>query len=74
MDEKDTSHTDGIPTMDVVYGDAYAVPKPQPGTVFVVSLVTGLALAGQDDILVPCQEVRERVLLVEARTCLKYAA
>ncbi|PNE43445.1 hypothetical protein [Streptomyces noursei] len=58
MEEQDTSHRDGITIVDVVYGDAGAVPQPQPGIENIVSLVTGLALAGRSDIVVPYREVR----------------
>lgn len=42
----------------VEYGHAHDLPRPQPGTDYIVSLVVALAVRGRDDLLAPYVEVR----------------
>jgi hypothetical protein len=42
----------------VEYGHAHDLPRPQPDTDYVVSLVVALAMRGRDDLLAPYLEVR----------------
>lgn len=45
---------DGVPVVRTSYGDVEGLPDPQNGTVYLVSLVVGQALAGKrDDIYGP---------------------
>ncbi|MEV4079463.1 hypothetical protein AB0J43_04110 [Nonomuraea fuscirosea] len=47
-----------VPVTVVSYGDVENMPAPAPGVWYVVPLVTGLAAAGREDLLVPHEQVR----------------
>jgi hypothetical protein len=42
----------------VEYGHAHDLPRPQPNTDYIVSLVVALAVRGRSDLLAPYLEVR----------------
>lgn len=47
-----------IPVTAVSYAEVEGLPAPQQGTAYVVSLITALAAAERDDLLVPYEQVR----------------
>ncbi|WP_277670992.1 hypothetical protein [Saccharomonospora viridis] len=49
-----------IPVSLVSYAEIEGLPEPQEGTVFVVPLMTALAAARRDDLLVPYEQVRNK--------------
>src|SRR5690606_38658524 len=49
-----------IPVALVSYAEIEGLPEPQQGTVFVVPLMTALAAARRDDLLVPYEQVRNQ--------------
>lgn len=49
-----------IPVSTVSYAEVEGLPAPQQGTVYVVPLMTALAAAERDDLLVPYEQVRNR--------------
>lgn len=58
-EEGEETLVDGVLHLQVTYGSAKGLPSPRVGVLCVVSLVTGLALAGtRGDLLVPYREVR----------------
>ncbi|MEU6713049.1 hypothetical protein ABZ897_16325 [Nonomuraea sp. NPDC046802] len=53
----DVTGTD-VPVTVVSYGDLAGLPDPAPGVWYIVPLLTGLAAAGREDLLVPHEQVR----------------
>ena len=47
-----------IPVSRVSYAEVEGLPDPQQGVAYVVPLMTALAAAGRDDLLVPYEQVR----------------
>jgi len=47
-----------IPVSRVSYAEVEGLPDPQQGVAYVVPLMTALASAGRDDLLVPYEQVR----------------
>ena len=47
-----------VPVSLVSYAEIEGLPEPKEGTVFVVPLMTALAAAGRQDLLVPYEQVR----------------
>jgi hypothetical protein len=49
-----------ISVSTVSYAEVEGLPSPQQGTVYVVPLMTALAAAGRQDLLVPYEQVRNQ--------------
>ena len=49
-----------IPVSTVSYAEVEGLPAPQEGVAYVVPLMTALAAAGRDDLLVPYEQVRNQ--------------
>ena len=49
-----------IPVSLVSYAEVEGLPKPQEGVAYVVPVMTALAAAGREDLLVPYEQVRNQ--------------